>query len=133
MAPPIKILRSPYIAMSECKTDDGYLTIDESLLQLKTIWSDLFENKIVSSKDFPLKFTKEQIEKHIGDMDKLHKKLISTPFAATKGWVPQDMFEALLKDGVIVPDEDGNYVIKTHEKTPKIVTKAASSSSSTKE
>lgn len=132
MAPPIKILRSPYIAMSECKTDDGYLIIDENLLQLKTIWNDLFENKIVSKKDFPLEFTKEQIEKHISDINKLHQKLISTPFAATKGWVPQDMFDTLLSDGVIVPDEDGNYVIKSQQKPTASEPSSSSSSSSTK-
>lgn len=129
MAPPIKRLRSPYVAMSECKTDDGYLIIDENLLQLKTIWSDLFENKIVSRKDFPLEFTKEQIEKHINDINKLHQKLISTPFAATKGWVPQEMFDTLLNNGVIVPDENGNYVIKSHQKP---TAPASSSSSSSK-
>ena len=60
--------------------------------------------------------TKNVKKKHINDINKLHQKLISTPFAATKGWVPQDMFDTLLNDGVIVPDENGNYVIKSHQK-----------------
>lgn len=111
MAPPMKLLRSPYIAMMERKSDDGYLIIDENLLQLRQVWEDLYKNHIVSDSKFPLVFTKEQVEKHVKDINELHQKLVSTPFAATQGWVPQDMFDKLLKDGIIVEGKDGNYTI----------------------
>lgn len=112
MAPPMKLLRSPYVAMLERKSDDGYLVIEENILQLKTVWKDLYENKIVGEKEFPVEYTEAQIAKHVKDTNALHQKLISTPFAATQGWVPQDMFDTLLKDGVISKNEEGNYTVK---------------------
>lgn len=115
MAPPMKLLRSPYVAMLERKSDDGYLIIEENILQLKTVWKDLFENKIVGAGEFPVEYTEEQVAKHVKDINALHQKLISTPFAATQGWVPQDMFDTLLKDGVISQNEAGDYTIKTLE------------------
>lgn len=101
--------------MLERKSDDGYLIIEENILQLKTVWKDLFENKIVGAGEFPVEYTEEQVAKHVKDINALHQKLISTPFAATQGWVPQDMFDTLLKDGVISQNEAGDYTIKTLE------------------
>ncbi|CAL9729636.1 hypothetical protein MOUN0_H03686 [Monosporozyma unispora] len=115
MAPPMKLLRSPYVAMLERKSDEGFLIIDENLLQLKTVWKDLYDNKIVAEKEFPIEYSENQIETHVKETNALHQKLISTPFAATQGWVPQDMFDTLLRDGVVVKGKDGNYTIKTPE------------------
>ncbi|CCF60718.1 hypothetical protein KAFR_0L01100 [Kazachstania africana CBS 2517] len=112
MAPPIKLLRSPYIFAAERKTEDGYLLIDESLIQLKQVWSELFKHRLVQSKDIPITMTDEQIKKHVQDMNKLNDKLMKNPFAATQGWIPQDMFDNLLKAGMLVKDKDGNYTTK---------------------
>ena len=40
-------------------------------------------------------------------------EVVSTPFAATSGWVPQDMFETLKKEGILVQDESGDYHVLT--------------------
>ncbi|EJS43976.1 fmp29p [Saccharomyces arboricola H-6] len=117
VAPPVKLLRSPYIAAVERKTEEEYLLIDESLLQLKEVWDIFAQNGLVNQNKFPLNFTKEDVERHVKDLQKLHEKLISTPFAATQGWIPQDMFDHLLKSGTLVKQEDGNYIVAKPEPT----------------
>ncbi|CCK72794.1 Aim9p KNAG_0L01740 [Huiozyma naganishii CBS 8797] len=113
MAPPIKLLRSAYVAALERKTDDGYLIVDENLLQLKQVWGDLYKNGLVPKESYPLEYTEEQTAKHAKDINALHQRLISSPFAATQGWIPQDMFESLVRGGLVIKDEHGNYKIKT--------------------
>ena len=117
VAPPVKLLRSPYIAAVERKTEEEYLLIDESLLQLKEVWDIFAQNDLVNQKKFPLNYSKEDIERHVEDLQKLHEKLISTPFAATQGWIPQDMFDQLLNSGSIVKQENGDYTVKQPEAT----------------
>ncbi|CCD22469.1 Aim9p NDAI_0A03120 [Naumovozyma dairenensis CBS 421] len=113
MAPPIKLLRGPYVATLERKTDEEFLIIDETMIQLKNFWKTFHENGLVINKEFPLEeqFSEEMIEKHNQALKEFHQKLITTPFAATQGWIPQDMFNNLLENGIIVKDADGNYSI----------------------
>lgn len=115
VAPPVKLLRSPYITTVERKSDEEFLLIDEAMLQLKEVWDVFTKNGLVNSEKFPLEFTKEQIQKHSKDLNAFHEKLISTPFAATHGWIPQDMFENLVKAGILIKDENGNHSIKPQE------------------
>ncbi|CCC70417.1 hypothetical protein NCAS_0E03470 [Naumovozyma castellii] len=118
MAPPIKLLRSPYVASLEMKDElEEYLLVDEAMIQLSKVWSTFYENGLVKEKEFPLKFTEDQIKKHNDELTAFHEKLIRVPFAATKGWVPQDMFDNLLKNGIIVKDKDGNYSIASEPKS----------------
>lgn len=111
VAPPVKLLRSPYIAAVERKTEEEYLLIDESLIQLKEVWDIFAKNGLVKSPEFPLDISKEQIEKHTNDLNAFHEKLITTPFAATRGWIPQDMFDNLIQAGFLIKDKDGNHTI----------------------
>ncbi|SCV99870.1 LAFE_0B04324g1_1 [Lachancea fermentati] len=113
VAPPVKLLRSPYIACVERKSDMEYLLIDEALIQLREVWDVFAKNGLVSEKSFPLEFSKEQLEKHAKDLTAFHEKLISSPFAATQGWIPQDMFDNLVKSQILVKGEDGNYALNT--------------------
>lgn len=112
VAPPVKLLRSPYTATVEKKIDEEYLLVDEALIQLKEVWDILAKNGLVSSDKYPLNYTKEQIEKHTKDLNAFHENLVSTPFAATRGWVPQDMFDGLVKAGILVKEADGDYSVK---------------------
>lgn len=112
VAPPVKLLRSPYTAAVEKKIDEEYLLVDEALIQLKEVWEILAKNGLVPTEKYPLEYTKEQIEKHTKDLNSFHEKLVSTPFAATRGWIPQDMFDNLVKAGILVKDASGDYSIK---------------------
>lgn len=115
VAPPVKLLRSPYITTIERKSDEEFLLIDEAMIQLKEVWDVFAKNGLVNSEKFPLEFSKEQIQKHSKDLNAFHEKLISTPFAATHGWIPQDMFENLVKAGILIKDENGNHYIKPQD------------------
>ncbi|QLG73246.1 hypothetical protein HG535_0E03300 [Zygotorulaspora mrakii] len=117
VAPPVKLLRSPYISSIERKTDEEYLLIDEALLQLKEVWDIFAKNGLVKSAKFPLEISEEQIEKHTKDLNAFHERLISTPFAATRGWVPQDMFDNLVKAGLLIKDKNGDHIISTDKAT----------------
>ena len=117
MAPPMKLLRSPYAAANERKTDEDYLLIDENLLQLRQIWDELFKNKLVSEEKFPLEYTEKEIKKHADDLAKLQEKLVTTPFAATQGWIPQDMFDNLIKSGLLIKGENGDFSFKPAPET----------------
>ena len=111
MAPAMKLLRSPYTAANERKTDDEYVFLNECMIQLGRFWEDLFKNKLVGVKEYPVEFTEDEITKNTEAMLELNEKLISAPFAATQGWIPQDMFDDLLQNGIIQKDEDGNYSV----------------------
>ncbi|SCU82467.1 LANO_0B06348g1_1 [Lachancea nothofagi CBS 11611] len=112
VAPPVKLLRSPYVACVERKNDAEYLLVDESLIQLREVWEVFAKNKLVDSTKFPLEYTQEQLQKHADDLNAFHEKLIKSPFAATQGWIPQDMFENLVNAGILVKEANGNYAIK---------------------
>lgn len=113
VAPPVKLLRSPYVAAVERKTDAEYLLIDECLIQLKEVWDIFAKNSLVNSDKYPLDYTEEQLKKHSEDLNTFHEKLVSRPFAATQGWIPQDMFDNLVESGVLVKNKDGDYTVNT--------------------
>lgn len=111
VAPPIKVLRNPYVAAIERKSDSEYLLIDEALIQLKEVWPIFAKNGLVNISKYPLEFSEEQIQQHAEELNAYHEKLITEPFAATQGWMPQDMFESLIQNGVLVKNENEDYVI----------------------
>ncbi|SCU95727.1 LAME_0F13212g1_1 [Lachancea meyersii CBS 8951] len=112
VAPPVKLLRTPYVTCVERKKDAEYLLVDESLIQLREVWEVFAKNKLVASAAFPLDFSEDHVKQHATDLNAFHEKLIKSPFAATQGWIPQDMFDNLVKAGVLVKDANGDHVIK---------------------
>ncbi|SCU92488.1 LAMI_0E10704g1_1 [Lachancea mirantina] len=111
VAPPIKLLRCPYINCIERKNDDEYLLVEEALVQLKEVWDVFAKNKLVNAPEFPISYSDKQLEHHTNSLNSFHEKLISSPFAATQGWIPQDMFDNLVKAEMLVKDKDGNYAV----------------------
>lgn len=112
VAPPVKLLRSPYIAAIEKKVDEEFLLVEEALIQLQEVWEVLAKNGLVSDSKYPVHYTKEQIQRHASELTKFHEKLVATPFAATRGWIPQDMFDNLVKADILVKNEKGDHYIK---------------------
>ena len=111
VAPPIKVLRSPYVTAIERKADQEYLLVEESLMQLAEVWPIFAKNKLVNADEYPLAYSEEDVKKHTEALNAYHERLISEPFAATQGWMPQDMFDSLVQSGVLVKDKSGNYGI----------------------
>ncbi|ODQ78613.1 hypothetical protein BABINDRAFT_39356 [Babjeviella inositovora NRRL Y-12698] len=104
VAPPVKLLRSPYVQAVDRKGDQEYLYVEAAMIQLEQIWDMYAQNKLVNSDEFPVKFSSEEVEAHAAALQAFQEEIVGTPFAATKGWVPQDMFDRLREQGIIVED-----------------------------
>ena len=116
-SPHVKILKQPYTQMLELKNDKDYLYLVNALIQLQPMWEAYVANDLVDTTDskYPIEFNQERLEQHEKAMDDHQREIVSTPFAATGGWVPQDMFEQLKLQGIIVPDGNGNFKIETEK------------------
>lgn len=119
-SPHIKILKSPYIQALEYKADKDYLYIEGSIIQLKGIWEAYVSNQICKSANgedataFPIDYSEEYIKEFESDLQNYQAEISSTPFAATGGWIPQDMFTQLRDQGILVETLDG-YKIETEK------------------
>ncbi|QPG73147.1 hypothetical protein FOA43_000453 [Brettanomyces nanus] len=109
-APAVKKIRESFTSALKDKNPKDYLNIEASLADLEMLWKSFSEDHVVGEGDCPIKFTEEDLDKFKEDFEDLQKDLSSTPFAATGGWVPQDVFENLLNKGLIVKDGE-NYKI----------------------
>lgn len=114
-SPHIKVLRACYLQALECKNDSDYLYVDNCIVQLQAMWDTYVANGLVNATEteFPVEYDAAYVDEHQADMEKYQQELVSTPFAATGGWVPQDMFEVLKGQGILVEDEQGNFRIDT--------------------
>lgn len=113
-SPHVKVLKAPYLQALECKTDKDYLFVENSIVQLQAMWQVYASNGLINTQEgaFPISYTQEQMDEHQQEMEKYQMDIVSTPFAATGGWVPQDMFEVLQLQGIIVDDGNGDYHIE---------------------
>lgn len=94
-------------ALSIPTNTQGYLDLNYEMLKLSQEW------QFIAKRPFPIRFSENEVEKFMQDLDQWNKKLLENPFLETKGWVPRDTFEELLGRGYIVPDGEGNYRLKT--------------------
>lgn len=113
-APAVKKLREPFLQALEDDAHRDYLNLQDSLASLQQLWDAFAEDNLVGSKKCPFQFTQEDMDELQKQFEQYQKELSSVPFAATKGWVPQDIFDSLEKKGIIVPDGDG-YRIDVNE------------------
>lgn len=113
-SPHAKVLKAPYLQALECKTDKDYLFVENAIVQLQAMWNVYATNGLVNTQEtsFPIVYTQEQLDQHQQGLESYQSEIVSTPFAATGGWVPQDMFEVLQLQGIIVDDGNGNYHIE---------------------
>ncbi|KAG7662429.1 AIM9 [[Candida] subhashii] len=123
-SPHIKVLKSPYVQALELKNDKDYLYVEGSIVQLQAMWEAYVANELVDSTDteFPIEFDQEYLDEFHKDLEQYQVETVSSPFAATGGWIPQDMFTTLKDQGIIVEGENGEYKIETEkvlEQTPE--------------
>lgn len=104
-SPHVKVLKFPYIQALEYKNDKDYLYVEGSMIQLQGVWDAYMANELVNG-EFPLEYTQEFTDSYQLQLHDYQTEVTSTPFAATGGWVPQDMFNQLREQGILV--EDGN-------------------------
>lgn len=114
-SPHIKVLRASYLQALECKNDKDYMFVENAIVQLQPMWDTYVANQLSNATEekFPVEYTAEYLDQHQADLENYQLEVASTPFAATGGWVPQDMFNVLQEQGIIVGDDQGNYKIET--------------------
>lgn len=110
-SPHVKVLKFPYIQALEVKSDKDYLYVEGSMIQLQGVWDAYVANDLVNG-DFPLEYTQEFTDNYQLQLQEYQSEVTSTPFAATGGWIPQDMFNQLREQGILVEEGD-NYKIDT--------------------
>ena len=116
-SPHVKVLKSPYLQALELKTDKDYLYVEGAIVQLQAMWDAYVANELCgsSSSEFPVQYTEEFLDRHQTDLEEYQIETVSSPFAATGGWIPQDMFETLKEQGIIVETENGNYKVEAEK------------------
>ncbi|EGW34707.1 uncharacterized protein SPAPADRAFT_57771 [Spathaspora passalidarum NRRL Y-27907] len=116
-SPHIKLLKSPYIQTLEMKSDKDYLYIEGSIIQLQAMWDSYVANELTntSESEFPVEYTEAELDQHQTDLQEFQLETVSTPFAASGGWIPQDIFNTLKEQGIIVETEDGQYKLETEK------------------
>lgn len=114
-SPFIKLLKNPYIQALEFRRDKDHLYIEEAMIQVRQMWDTYASNDISGAKEFPIDYDDKFLLQHRDDLEAYQKEVMSTPFAATGGWVPQDMFESLKDQGIIVETDDGNYTVDSEK------------------
>lgn len=114
-SPVFKSLRTPYLAAIERRSVSETALIDRKIYELALLWPQFFEHKFVSVEEFPVKVDDEIFNKHAEQLEKYYNEMSTVPFAVTGGWVPQDLFETLIAQGVIKKLENGDYEVVQEE------------------
>lgn len=115
-APVVKMIRDPFICVVKNHTPEKeYFSLAGSLFMLKQLWKRLREDHIVDDIDCPIKLPEDKFDQFAKDYEAYQKRINSAPFAITGGWVPQDIFERLRKQGVIIKDGE-NWKVKQQAK-----------------
>ncbi|KAI5966145.1 AIM9 [Candida pseudojiufengensis] len=116
-SPHLKILKSPYLQALDLKNPKDYLYVEGSIIQLQAMWDTYVANELVNNKNsnsnFPIQYDENYLDKHQSDLSDYQLETVSSPFNATGGWIPQDMFDTLKNQGIIVDEGNGNYKIET--------------------
>ncbi|QOU22875.1 hypothetical protein BRETT_003062 [Brettanomyces bruxellensis] len=104
-SPIVKMVKDPFICVVRNHVPDHeYFSLAGSLFMLKHAWKDLREGHIVDNTECPIELTDHDFNQFASDYDSYQRKINSEPFGITGGWVPQDVFERLLKQGVVIKD-----------------------------
>lgn len=113
-SPHVKVLKAPYSQALECKNDKDYLFVENAIIQLQAMWNVYVANGMVNVTDpiFPIEYTQEQLDENQAFLDEYQNEIVSLPFAATGGWIPQDMFAVLKEQGILVEDKHGNFRVE---------------------
>lgn len=114
-SPHIKVLKAPYVQALDFKQDKDYLYVEGAIVQLQAMWEAYVANGLTNTTEtaFPVAYTAEYLDEHQKFLEEYQLETVSTPFAATGGWVPQDMFEKLKEQGIIVEEKNGDYRVET--------------------
>lgn len=114
-SPVLKRLRGPYVQAIERRSDEEYPLLDRKIYELMLQWDQFAQHGFVLTDKFPIFVNEEIFSLHAGELDLYFEKLGTTPFGVTGGWVPQDMFDSLLTQGVIKKLDNGDFQVQDLE------------------
>lgn len=60
-------------------------------------------------REFPVPFSEQDLAQCASETEEWNKHIMANPFIETKGWVPADTFDALVKEGALLQKENGDY------------------------
>lgn len=119
ISPVVKLIRSCYMNVLNFKKLRDSLYVENGLIEMGMMWDNYNSNGVVGShkgEDNPIKFSEEEIKEYDGKIKEYELENSSRPFVATNGWVPQDMFDRLQEQGMIVRnDEKDEWIIDTEK------------------
>ncbi|ODV86337.1 hypothetical protein CANARDRAFT_197271 [[Candida] arabinofermentans NRRL YB-2248] len=114
ISPAVKLIKSPYSAALDLSNDKDFLYVQNGLVELSSMWEMYKENQLIGENAQPVEFTEDELKLYEQSLQNYQVEISATPFVATKGWVPQDMFGKLLEQGMIVKDGD-DYKLDTEK------------------
>lgn len=111
--PHIKNLKAPYIQTLNINNDEDHLYVEDAMINLEPLWKAYADAQLTNTEDpdYPIKYDGKYVEDIENKLRDYQTLLSLEPFAAIGGWVPQDMFDNLKAQGIIVEDANGNYSI----------------------
>ncbi|KAH3659992.1 hypothetical protein OGAPHI_007197 [Ogataea philodendri] len=101
ISPAVKLIKGAYLSALDLKATEDYLYVENGLVELSTMWPHYERSAIVLGKN-PIEFTEKELESHETSYQEYQVLLSSMPFAATGGWIPQDMFIRLIEQKILV-------------------------------
>ncbi|KAG7893168.1 hypothetical protein KL936_001342 [Ogataea polymorpha] len=107
ISPAVKLIKNAYLSALDAKTEKDYLYVENGLVELYTMWPH-YESAAIVKGPNPLSFSEQELQAYETAFRDYQTELSSMPFAATGGWVPQDMFARLLEQKLLV-EKNGSY------------------------
>lgn len=119
ISPVIKLVKNCYLNVLNFKTLKDSLYVENGLIEISTMWDNYNSNGVVGQRKGepnPIPFTEQEINEFSTRIQDYQMESSSKPFVATNGWVPQDMFQKLQEQGMLVRDADKDeWMIDTEQ------------------
>lgn len=109
ISPVIKLVKSCYLNILNFKNLKDALYIENGLIEISTMWENYNGNGVLGKakgEPNPIKFNENEINEFAKKIQEYEISNGSKPFTATGGWVPQDMFNRLEEQGLLIKDND---------------------------
>lgn len=106
--PAMKLLRGPLVQARAATRSEDLLVVEDAGLRAAQVWPLLEEAGLVQGPHGVETLRAETVRSGlVAYLEQLQQE----PFAETQGWCPQDLFEKLVAQGVLV-EEAGRWVLK---------------------
>ncbi|GME80539.1 unnamed protein product [Ambrosiozyma monospora] len=108
ISPAIKLIKAGYLEALNSSSDQDYLYVQNAIVELSQMWDSYVELGLIGEGAKKIEFDENELAQYEKEFEEYQTQISSTPFVATKGWVPQDMFNNLVKMGVVSKKENSD-------------------------